>query len=124
MGDNQYANMTWPARWNAGEVVAALSQSGADVMATGFFGVVRFRLDDTESVAAIVNGARQFATMVEGAKRSFDGRCDRCGEGPAPHWTGEICSVCDPVQLCATCFTLHKQEVADDAAAQVLHSAR
>jgi hypothetical protein len=68
----QFADFTWPARWNKGEAVAALSQSGADVMATGFFGVIRFRLDDTESVAAIVNHARQFADMVERTKREFD----------------------------------------------------
>lgn len=72
MTDLQFADFTWPARWNKGEAVAALSQSGPDVMATGFFGVIRFRLDDDESVAAIVNSARQFADMVEKNKREYD----------------------------------------------------
>ena len=68
----QFADFTWPSRWNKGEAVAALSQSGPDVMATGFFGVIRFRLDDDESVAAIVSHARQFADMVEKTKQQFD----------------------------------------------------
>ena len=67
----QFADFTWPARWNKSEAVASLSQSGPDVMATGFFGVIRFRLDDTESVAAIVSQARRFADMVERTKREF-----------------------------------------------------
>lgn len=71
MTDLQFADFTWPARWNKGEVVATLSQSGPDVMATGFFGVIRFSLEDTESVAAIVNHARRFADMVERTKRDF-----------------------------------------------------
>lgn len=112
----QFANFTWPARWNGAEAVAAFSQSGADVQATGFFGVLRFRLDDTASVAAIVNHARQFADMVERAKRSYDGVCNRCGNSPAPRWTSEICTTCDPVQLCQGCFDVHAAEVAADAA--------
>jgi hypothetical protein len=72
MADLQFADFTWPARWNKGEVVATLSQSGPDVMATGFFGVIRFSLDDAESVAAIVNHARRFADMVERTKRDYD----------------------------------------------------
>jgi hypothetical protein len=69
----KYADFTWPARWNKGEVVATLSQSGPDVMAVNFMGVLRFRLDDDESVAAIVNAARRFADAVEASKRRFDG---------------------------------------------------
>jgi hypothetical protein len=92
----QFADFTWPSRWNKGEVAAMLSQSGPDVMATGFFGVIRFRLDDDESVAAIVNLARRFADMVEEAKQGYDGVCDRCGGSPAPRWTSEICTTCGP----------------------------
>jgi hypothetical protein len=67
MSDNKFAAITWPSRWNSAAAAAALSQAGADVMAVGFFGTVRFRLDDPESVTAIVNHARRFADMVEQA---------------------------------------------------------
>lgn len=69
---NVYARMTWPARWNDGEQAAALSQSGAEVMATGFFGTLTFRLDEPGSVEAIVRYARAFADMVENAKLDYD----------------------------------------------------
>ena len=69
----QFADLDWQERWNRSPTSAALSQSGPDVVATGFFGVVRFRLDQPADVAAIVNHARQFAAMVEEAgKRFFD----------------------------------------------------
>jgi hypothetical protein len=61
----KFADFTWPSRWNKGDVVAALSQTGAEVTATSFFGVLRFRLDQPEDGAAIVNAARRFADMVE-----------------------------------------------------------
>jgi hypothetical protein len=70
--DLQFADLTWQPRWNKAEGVASLSQSGTDVMAVGIFGVVKFKLDDTDSVTAIVNNARQFAAMVETAKRQYD----------------------------------------------------
>jgi hypothetical protein len=69
----QFADFTWPSRWNKSQGgVAGLSQSGAEVYAVNFMGVIRFRLDDAESVAAIVSRARVFADMVERAKREFD----------------------------------------------------
>lgn len=55
--------------WCDGEQVAALSQSGAEVMATGFFGTLTFRLDEPGSAEAIV---RAFADMVENAKLDYD----------------------------------------------------
>lgn len=116
MGDPKYADFTWPARWNKAPAAAFLSQSGPDVMAVNFMGTLRFRLDDTESVDAIVSRARQFAMMVESAKRAFDGVCDRCGKGPAPRWTSEICRTCDPVRLCQPCFDAHAAEAAADVA--------
>jgi hypothetical protein len=82
MRDPTYANLTWQPRWNGAEAVGSLSQSGADVMATGFFGVLKFQLDDDASVAAIINHARQFADMVENAKRGFDGIPDDDGQTP------------------------------------------
>lgn len=68
----QFANLTWQERWNRAEAVAGISQDGADVMATGFFGVLRFRLDDDASVKAIVSLSRLFATMVENTKKDYD----------------------------------------------------
>jgi hypothetical protein len=41
-------------------------------MATGPFGVLRFRLDRPADVAAIVNSFRQFAGMIEQAGREFE----------------------------------------------------
>jgi hypothetical protein len=61
----QFANFEWQPRWNGAEAVAALSTDGPAVFATGFFGVLRYRRDDTRSCEAIVNGARRFADMVE-----------------------------------------------------------
>lgn len=61
----QFANFEWQPRWNGAEAVAALSTDGPAVFATGFFGVLRYRRDDTKSCEAIVNGARRFADMVE-----------------------------------------------------------
>jgi len=72
VADNVYASMTWQPRWNGAEAVAALTTNGADVMATGFFGVLRFRMDDDASVAAIVRHARAFADMVEHEKLDRD----------------------------------------------------
>lgn len=68
----QFADFTWPSRWNKAEQVANLSQSGAEVFAVNFMGVIRFRLDDDESVTAIVNHARRFADAVEKMKQEFD----------------------------------------------------
>lgn len=68
----QFADMTWQPRWNGAGSVAAMTQSGASVTAVSFMGTVRFRLDSDEDVAAIINGARQFADMVEKAKREYD----------------------------------------------------
>jgi pyridoxal biosynthesis lyase PdxS len=67
----QFANFTWPSRWNKAAAAAMLTQSGAEAVAVGFMGTLRFRLDDPESVAAIVNHARKFADMVEQAGRDF-----------------------------------------------------
>lgn len=67
----QFADFTWPSRWNRAETVAALSQDGAEAEATGFFGVIRFRLDGDDA-AALANHARQFANMVESAKLDFE----------------------------------------------------
>lgn len=61
----QFANFEWQPRWNGAEAVAMLSTDGPAVFATGFFGVLRYRRDDKASAAAIVNGARRFADMVE-----------------------------------------------------------
>jgi hypothetical protein len=110
----QFADFTWPSRWNKAEQAAILSQSGAEVHAVNFMGVIRFRLDDDESVAAIVNHARRFAEAVETMKQEFDGTCDRCGGGPARRWSSEICQTCDPVLLCAGCFATHAAEAAAD----------
>jgi hypothetical protein len=112
----QFANLEWRSRWNGADAVASYSQDGPAVFATGFMGVLKFRLDRPDDVKAIVNAARQFADMVEQAQREFDGICDRCNKRPAPRWSGEICKTCDPVQLCQGCFDLHTAEVAADAA--------
>jgi hypothetical protein len=72
----QFADMDWQSRWNGAGSVGAMTQSGARVYAVSFMGVVRFRLDQDEDVAAIVNGARQFADMVEKAKKEYDGVSD------------------------------------------------
>lgn len=61
----QFANFEWQPRWNEAEAVAELSTDGPAVFATGFFGILRYRRDDTRSCEAIVNGARRFADMVE-----------------------------------------------------------
>lgn len=61
----RFARLDWQSRWNRASGVASLSQSGAEAMSTGFFGVLKFRLDRPEDTAAIVNHARQFADMVE-----------------------------------------------------------
>ena len=116
----QFADFTWPPRWNSAHVVGGLSQAGPEVMAAGFFGTVRFRLDDDASVAAIISHVRAFADMVERTKREFDGTCNRCGLLPAPRWSTEICADCDPVRLCQGCFDAHKAEVAADQADDAL----
>jgi hypothetical protein len=67
-----FADVTWESRWNGADAVASLSQSGADVMAVNFMGVIRFRLDNDDDVRAIVHRARSFADMVESAKREYD----------------------------------------------------
>jgi hypothetical protein len=110
----QYADFTWPSRWNKGEVVASLLQSGPEVMAVNFMGTLRFRLDDTESVAAIVNSARRFADAVERTKRAFDGLCTACGTAPVTRWTSEITGRAgwDPEGLCRGCFNLRAAEAA------------
>jgi hypothetical protein len=121
MGDKethyQFADLDWQSRWNTPDAPHfMLSQSGPSVMATGLMGVLRFRLDKDEDVTAIVAQLRLMADGIEQAKREYDGVCDRCGGAPAPHWSSEICQRCDPVLLCATCFELHKHEVAADKA--------
>lgn len=70
-GKLQFADLDWQERWNQSASVASMMQSGPEVMATGFFGVLRFRLDRPGDVAAIVNYARQFATMVEVAGAQY-----------------------------------------------------
>jgi hypothetical protein len=117
-GSQRFADFTWPARWNGSEISAVLSQSGADVMATGFFGVLRFRLDDTASVAAIARYARRFASMVEDAGMSYGitwtggGLCDRCGTARAWYRVLAFCTACcGDVGLCAGCFLAHADEV-------------
>jgi hypothetical protein len=72
MSELNFADLTWQPRWNQAAGVAALSQIGADVMATNFMGVLRFRLDQDADVAAIVNCARRFADLVEETKREYD----------------------------------------------------
>ena len=72
MANLKFADLDWQERWNRASAVAALSQDGPEVMATGLFGVIRFRLDRDEDVAALVNACRQFADMVEHAKQEFD----------------------------------------------------
>jgi hypothetical protein len=69
----KFADFSWQPRWNKAAGVASLSQSGPDVMAIGFFGVLKFRLDRPDDVAAIVNHARRFADMVEGAAVDYLG---------------------------------------------------
>jgi hypothetical protein len=71
----QFADMTWESRWNGAEAVAALSQSGPEVQAVNFMGVIRFRLD-TDDVGAIVRAARAFADMAEEVKKQFDDERD------------------------------------------------
>jgi hypothetical protein len=68
----RYADLDWQERWNHVTAVAALSQSGADVVATGLFGVLRFSLGRPADVAAIVSSFRQFADMTEQAGRDFE----------------------------------------------------
>jgi hypothetical protein len=65
----RYADLDWQERWNHVTAVAALTQSGPDVVATGMFGVLRFRLDRPADVAAIVASFRQFTGMIEEAGR-------------------------------------------------------
>lgn len=67
----QFANFEWQPRWNTAEAVASYSQDGAAAFATGFFGVLRFRLDDPGSCTAIANSARRFAEMVEQAAEGY-----------------------------------------------------
>jgi len=68
----RYADLTWQERWNHATAVAALSQSGPDVIATGMFGMLRFRLDRPADVAAIVNSFRRFTGMIEEAGRQWE----------------------------------------------------
>ena len=113
----RFADLDWQSRWNVPEAPHFMFfQSGADAQATGLMGVLRFRLDRSEDVAAIVTQARLFADEIEKAKREYDGVCNRCGGSPAKHWSIEICQRCDPVLLCDKCFELHKTEAAADAA--------
>jgi hypothetical protein len=68
----QFADLDWQERWNKAGAVAGHTQAGAEVMATGLFGVIRFRLDRDEDVAGIINACRRFADMVENTKREYD----------------------------------------------------
>jgi hypothetical protein len=69
----QFANFEWQPRWNKAEAVAFVTNDGPAAFTTGFFGVLRFRLDDLESIAAVLNGARRYADMVEDAAKRFNG---------------------------------------------------
>ena len=65
-GSPQFANIEWQSRWNNPDAPhAGISQDGAAAFATGFMGVLKFRLDQPDDVAAIVAQARLFADMVE-----------------------------------------------------------
>jgi hypothetical protein len=81
MSELNFADLTWQPRWNKASATASLSQMGADVMTTNFMGVLRFRLDQDEDVAAIISRARQFADMVEQTKREYDAAL---AQWPAP----------------------------------------
>lgn len=70
-GAVKFANFTWQSRWNGADAVAALSTDGPDAFATGFMGVLKFRFDRPDDVAAIVNAARRFADMVEQAGQDY-----------------------------------------------------
>jgi hypothetical protein len=63
----RFANFAWQPRWNDATAAASLSQDGADVMAVGFFGTLKFSLADKASCEAIVSRTRLFADMVESA---------------------------------------------------------
>lgn len=70
----QFANIEWQPRWNNPAAPhAGLTQDGPQVFATGFFGILKFSLDDKASCEAIVTQARLFATMVEEAAIDYLG---------------------------------------------------
>jgi len=68
----QFAAFTWRSRWNKPEMAVMSSQSGPDVVATGFFGYVRCDLRRDEDIAAIVRSARAFADHLENMKKKYD----------------------------------------------------
>jgi len=68
----QFADLQWQSRWNRTTTPRMYHQAGADVMATGIMGILRFRLDNDEDVAAIVDQLRGFASMIEKLKVEYD----------------------------------------------------